>query len=649
MKLYPVLILLLVGSIVSGQNISGVVNTYHKVNAINTTTNTLTLSSAAGLSPGVKVLIIQMKGATIDNTNTATFGNITSLGNAGNYEFNYVCGVNGNDILLVYSLQRTYTVSGLVQLVTVPRYTDAVVTDTLKAAPWNATTGTGGIIAIEAVNSISLLAPIDANGAGFKGGTYIDHPPPYNCDWSNNITSFFLANPPASVYQLGGSKGEGISTLPANMEMGKGKLANGGGGGNNHNAGGGGGGNYATGGSGGMRSNEGTFGCHAQHPGVGGLGLSAYGYSTAAANNRVFVGGGGGAGQGNNNVGMPGGNGGGIVFLLTATLNGNNQLIRANGARPYRADLADPWSAGGDGGGGGGAGGVIVLNVNNYAGNVTAEAMGANGSFSSYTPSSGCFGPGGGGAGGVIWVSGAALNPLVDTSLGGGLNGLISATTSVVACRGLANGATPGTAGALITGYVPVASTALVCAPLPLNDLVYFTAKESDDVVELAWKMKRIASVRGYEVERSVDNVNYTTVNNLPNNGQFNYTLTDKNAPLGYVYYRLKVMYTDGTTLYAPVTTVYIRNQQDLQLLRLSPNPAGNTMTLVVKTAMQGNCEIEIYSNTAQKLFDKKYLVRTGLNQLKLQLEKLPAGVYLLHIRQDGRRVVRSFVKADQP
>src|SRR5687767_287334 len=101
MKLYAVLILLSLSSLVSGQNISGVVNTYHRVTAINTTTNTLTLSSAAGLSPGVKILIIQMKGTTIDVTNTAAFGNITALSTAGNYEFNYVCGVAGNQVLLM--------------------------------------------------------------------------------------------------------------------------------------------------------------------------------------------------------------------------------------------------------------------------------------------------------------------------------------------------------------------------------------------------------------------------------------------------------------------------------------------------------------------------------------------------------------------
>lgn len=643
MKLYPVLILSTITVLslchprqVQAQNISGVVNTYHRVTAINTATNTLTLSTVTGISPGVKVLVIQMKGATIDNSNAATFGNITAIGNAGNYEFNYVCAVNGNDVMLMFSLLRSYTVGGIVQVVTVPQYTAAVITDTLKAAPWNSTTGTGGIIAIEASNSITLSRPIDASGMGFRGGAYIDHPqPPYNCDFATNITVYGFSNP-ASGYQTGGSKGEGV-TGSAGIECGKGKLANGGGGANNHNSGGAGGGGYAAGGQGGQRSNEGAFNCHGANPGLGGLALSAHGYT--AANNRVFLGGGGGAGHGNNNVGMPGGNGGGIVFIKADTLYGNNELVCANGARPYRADLADPYAAGGDGGGGGGGGGVIVADIAIYGSNVNYEARGADGSYSSYTPSPGCFGPGGGGGGGVLWINGPALAPGNGTNFSGGANGLISVTTSVAACRGLANGATAGANGNLILNYTPPVSTSPVCIPLPLNDLVYFTGKETADGVSIAWKMRGMQGVRSYEVERSVDRVNFETVSVVQNNGAAIFTVTDKNAPAEFVYYRLKISYDDGRKLYSAVILVQVGSKSGLQLIRLSVSE------VVLRSAGQGTGEVSIYTAGSQKLIAKNYLLRKGINRLSLNTASLPKGAYFFVVTMDGRRVAKSFIK----
>ncbi len=241
-----------------GQNISGIVNSYYRVSAINLSTNSVTVPSSAGLTLGTRVLLIQMKGAAADASNSANFGNITSINNAGNYEFNIICSVVGNDILLQYNLLKTYDTAGLIQLVTVPVYSSVTITDTLKAQPWNVNLGTGGVIAIQASNTITLSAPIDAQGVGFTGGDYIDYlDPPYSCDWTTSIMSYFLANPPAGGASTGGAKGEGINIYPASAGAGRGKIGNGGGGGNNHNTGGGGGSNAGSGGQGGQRTNEG--------------------------------------------------------------------------------------------------------------------------------------------------------------------------------------------------------------------------------------------------------------------------------------------------------------------------------------------------------------------------------------------------------
>jgi hypothetical protein len=279
---------------------------------------------------------------------------------------------------------------------------------------------------------------------------------------------------------------------------------------------------------------EGAFNCHGLYPGIGGLDLQPYGYTVGT--NKIFMGGGGGAGQGNNNVGMNGANGGGIVVIITDNLIGNNNLIAANGSRPFRAGLADPFSAGGDGGGGAGAGGVVILNVNNYIGHLQVQANGGRGSDGSYTPSPGCFGPGGGGGGGVIWAKGASISPLVSLSVTGGANGLISVTTSVVACRGLANGATPGANGIMQLNYsLPVANS-LLCVPLAVNELVSFKSKRKNAAVELNWIMNNVKQIRSFTLERSIDQYNFSGIANIGKNQNLQYSFTDDDPPSGYVY-----------------------------------------------------------------------------------------------------------------
>ena len=81
---YIILILLIAcTSVVWAQttNISGVINTYTKMTGINR--DTIKVTSASGFSAGDKVLIIQMQGATINESNSNQFGNVASLKNAG--------------------------------------------------------------------------------------------------------------------------------------------------------------------------------------------------------------------------------------------------------------------------------------------------------------------------------------------------------------------------------------------------------------------------------------------------------------------------------------------------------------------------------------------------------------------------------------
>ncbi|MBC7829890.1 MAG: hypothetical protein H7122_19245, partial [Chitinophagaceae bacterium] len=348
-----------------GQTISGVINSYHRITSINTTTNSLSLSSSAGLIPGTKVLIIQMKGAVIDNTNSALFGDISNIDEAGNYEYNYICGVAGNDVLLRYQLTHSYNALGSVQLIPVPQYNIVTVADTVKANAWDAASGTGGVIVLEA-DTLYLNSGISVSGQGFAGGAFVNFATPtYDCVWAVNVTNYFLSLAPVpDQYYSGGPKGEGIADFITNREYGRGKQANGGGGGNNHNTGGAGGANYGAGGNGGRRSNESFFLCHGASPGIGGLSISSFGYTLA--NNRIFMGGGGGSSHQNNAKGTPGGNGGGIVLITANVMIGSGTSILADGLSPVNLTNIDPYTAEGDGGGGGG--GSVILDVNEVIG-----------------------------------------------------------------------------------------------------------------------------------------------------------------------------------------------------------------------------------------------------------------------------------------
>lgn len=459
-----------ISGLLQAQSISGIINSYYKVTGITNASATLTLTNTSGLTSGMRVLLIQMKGAALNSSNSASFGSITAISTAGNFEFNVICSVAGNTVLLKHQLVNTYDATGQLQLVTVPQYTSVTVTDTLTAAAWDPVAGTGGVLAFNATDTVYLNAPISVSGKGFNGGAIQNYTTPtYDCTWGVTVSNYGMALVPGpNQYYSGAPKGEGIADPLLNNEYGKGRWANGGGGGNNHNTGGGGGANFGAGGNGGNRSNEGTFNCHGTNPGIGGLSLSGSGYSLAAK--KIFLGGGGGSGHMNNTRGLPGGKGGGICIIKAKVITSAGEKILSNGDRPYNALCStDPYQAEGDGGGGGGAGGTVILNVDQVNGTCTVEVNGAAGSNSSYhaiSPINDCTGPGGGGGGGVLWTKTATLPVGLNLSANGGANGVVSMNSLIAACRGSANGATAGTAGAAVFNYTQPEGTLIICAPL---------------------------------------------------------------------------------------------------------------------------------------------------------------------------------------
>ena len=442
-KKFPLIIFICLTAFSFSQtNISGIINKYAAVTAIDFCNNNVTVISTTGFFVGQRVMIIQMKGAEVDASNTSAFGNIVNYKGCGNYEIDEIKTIAGNVIEFKYALIRDYQAGGSVQLVSLEEYTDAVVNAPLTAQVWNGSTG--GVLLLK-TNTLTLNDSITLKGKGFRGAQYENDNAGQACyNGTGGATDYFCA-----TVNCGAPKGEGIGTNGSGY--GRGKNGNGGGGGNDHNTGGGGGSNYGAGGVGGKRSNETLSQCHGTSPGVGGGALP---YTTG--NNKIFMGGGGGAGDGNNNQGSGGANGGGIAIIMCNTVIGNNKKINANGNVVDTVVTFNCCYAQSDGAGGGGGGGTVLLYADNYTGSIKIDAVGGTGGHLDNGGSTGtnafCMGPGGGGGGGALWVKGNSLSANILLKDTGGINGNDQYGLGPAGCPyGTTNGAQPGTSGGSIT------------------------------------------------------------------------------------------------------------------------------------------------------------------------------------------------------
>lgn len=436
-------------------NPTTVINQYAAVSAYQPCNNALTVDTATFFQPGDTVLLVQMKGAAIDSSNTATFGSISSYQNCGNYEINVVQSVVGNMVSLKNNLTRTYDfVTGKVQLVTVPTINNYSINITHTCMPWNGTKG--GVFIINVPGTLTMNASIDVSGRGFRGGA--TNTINSNIALCNNYQYFDPPNIDQSA-----AKGEGITDISVTKSYARGKLANGGGGGNGHNGGGGGGSNAAGGGIGGYQHN----GCNpVPVPNdVGGIGGLALTYNNIL--NKIFLGGGGGAGHSNNHsptfpasnlTTSDGAPGGGLVLVLCGSLVSNpGASIVSNGGHGYTCNNTGVYGICHDGMGGGGGGGTVLLSTPSLTGNLAVSCKGGNGGNMSASTGLGQLGPGGGGSGGAFWYSGPSIPAVVNVNTQFGLNGVdINYSNDPW-------GAQSGQAGVSLTGLViPVDTTVYV-------------------------------------------------------------------------------------------------------------------------------------------------------------------------------------------
>ncbi len=439
-------------------NISGIVNNYAPLSAF--TSNTVSFGSQSGTahnySCGDRIMIIQMKGASITTANNSSFGNISSIGNAGNYEMATIESVTGSVLTLTENLTKTYTVADKVQVIWVPHYEEAIVTATLTALAWNGTVG--GVLAIEVDGTLTLNAAIDVSELGFRGGNRHAAGSPFPnkvvCysfwglnSYNNNVGDNFRYDNANKRYA--NEKGESITTHSTYL-WGKGKFATGGGGGGVESGGAGGGANYGTGGNGG-KGNPLSTDWPCTMPDVAGKG--GVDVSTHIDNYRAYLGGGSGSGSNGNTNGYynypsaEGRNGGGIIYINANTIVGNNHSILANGQDGSPHTAADDF-----GGGGGGAGGSIILDNNIFTTNLIVEAKGGFGSSVSTTSTnSRRRGAGGGGGGGAIVHSRGSLPVNVSTDVSGGAKGLSYYNTNT---NDPSHDGVNGVIGAVIYNYV---------------------------------------------------------------------------------------------------------------------------------------------------------------------------------------------------
>ncbi|HMI78031.1 MAG TPA: T9SS type A sorting domain-containing protein, partial [Ferruginibacter sp.] len=178
--------------------------------------------------------------------------------------------------------------------------------------------------------------------------------------------------------------------------------------------------------------------------------------------------------------------------------------------------------------------------------------------------------------------------------------------------------------------------------------ITYFNASKGNGFNTLNWQAACSSSQAIFEIERSVDGLNFNTINTITATQArcaqpFNYT--DNTAPSGTVYYRLKVVDVDGKVSYSAI--VKLSSQvKDMQLDGIAPNPVVNFAQLKINTSKKDVVDLAILSVDGKVVYHNSVQLQAGTSMVNLDIANLPAGMYMIKgVFSDGQTNTIKFTK----
>ncbi|MEO7310367.1 MAG: endonuclease [Chitinophagaceae bacterium] len=175
-------------------------------------------------------------------------------------------------------------------------------------------------------------------------------------------------------------------------------------------------------------------------------------------------------------------------------------------------------------------------------------------------------------------------------------------------------------------------------ATLPV-DIISFKGFLNGDKVKLEWEVMNELNLLQYEIERSDNGRDFTTVGSVKatNSGSYTYSDDVNNLSGRRLYYRLKKVDTDGKFKYSAVFTVHV--PLNLQF-SVYPNPVVDSYVKLQFTKPTVRNATLVVTDMAGRTY-QQLPVASGTTSMTVNLLNTPAGMYLVKLVQDGNLTVQ--------
>ena len=195
-------------------------------------------------------------------------------------------------------------------------------------------------------------------------------------------------------------------------------------------------------------------------------------------------------------------------------------------------------------------------------------------------------------------------------------------------------------AGESTTGTYPSAgdqfaiTTQLVTLPV---GLLSFSGYRDGSRNQLRWTTTTEVNNKGFDVERSLDGVNYTSigfVNSLAANGnssvKLDYAFTDNNVTGSRQYYRLRQVDFDNRSKLSNIVLLKSDKPNVITLDGMFPNPAATVVNLMLSSPVKDKVQMVVTDMNGRITMLRQLNVEMGSNTLPVNVGALAGGTYMV-------------------
>jgi hypothetical protein len=188
---------------------------------------------------------------------------------------------------------------------------------------------------------------------------------------------------------------------------------------------------------------------------------------------------------------------------------------------------------------------------------------------------------------------------------------------------------------ALLVGY---------SLPIKMGD---FTAVQKPTGIQLNWETLTEQNSSHFDVERSADGVNFTTIGRVNAKGNStnkqSYSFPDETPVAGINFYRLKLSDIDNSYTYSRIVAVKSGGQP--VSVELFPNPASSLLQVQLPARQKETIRLFI-TDASGRMIDSRFVsLSEGNNALSIPVSHLPNGTYFLSIENKDGRQTKTFLK----